>query len=107
MFDSDIEKTIILTGLVLWFANGWYLNQRLKEVHERLDSVLNQLNGLRQYLYEIDPQFEDERVSAARFEASMADPKSNDLFSGMRYMELLEEKEKSGKRTLNTPFAWH
>jgi len=105
MFDSNIDQSVILTGMALCLGLVWHLNKRLDSVHQKLDAVLQQFNGLREYLYEIDPQFEDERVSDARFEASMADLKSNDLYAGMRHMELLEEKEKSGKRTLNTPFA--
>jgi hypothetical protein len=105
MFDSPIEKTVILTGVALWFAHGWYLNERLKSVHAKLDNVLEHFNGLREYLYEIDPQFNDERESRSRFETHMADPSKGGMFSGMDDMELLREKEKAGKRTLNTPFV--
>jgi hypothetical protein len=104
MFDSSIEKAIILTAIALWFAHGWYLNERLKSVHAKLDSVLDHFNCLRVYLYEIDPQFDDERESSERFEAHMATPDSNDLFAGGNNMELIRKKEKAGKRTLNTPF---
>jgi hypothetical protein len=105
MFDNSIEKTIIATGIALWFAHGWYLNERLKSVHSKLDSVLDQFNGLREYLYEVDPQFDDERESSERFEEHMADPDNNDIFAGMNDMELIRAKEKAGKRTLNTPFV--
>ena len=105
MFDSSVERTIILTAIALWFAHGWYLNERLKSVHAKLDSVLDQFNGLREYLYEIDPQFDDERESSERFEEHMSAPDSNDMFAGMNDMELIREKEKAGKRTLNTPFV--
>lgn len=104
MFESNVERTVILTGIALWFAHGWYLNERLKSVHAKLDSVLDQFNGLRVYLYEIDPQFDDERQSRDRFEEHMSDPESNDLFSGMSDMELVREKESAGKHSLNTPF---
>ena len=105
MFESGIERTVIFTGIALWFAHGWYLNERLKSVHVKLDIVLDQFNGLREYLYEIDPQFDDERQSRDRFEEHISDPGSNDLFAGMNDMELIREKEKTGKRTLNTPFV--
>ena len=36
---------------------------RLAEVHKKLDAVLGEFNCLRQYLYEIDAQFDDERQS--------------------------------------------
>ena len=105
MFDSAVEMTVILTAVALWFAHGWYLNERLKSVHAKLDSVLDQFNGLREYLYEIDPQFDDERESSKRFEEHMSAPDGNDMFSGMNDMELIREKEKAGKRTLNTSFV--
>lgn len=35
MFESGMENTTILTAIVLWFAYGWYLNERLKRVHEK------------------------------------------------------------------------
>ena len=105
MFDSSVERTVVLTAIALWFAYGWYLNERLKSVHAKLDSVLDQFNGLRKYLYEIDPQFDDQRESSERCEEHMSAPDSNDMFSGMNDMELIREKEKAGKRTLNTPFV--
>ena len=105
MFDSSVERIVILTAIALWFLHGWYLNERLKLVHAKLDSVLDQFNGLREYLYEIDPQFDDERESSDRFEEHMSAPDSNDIFAGMNDMELIREKEKAGKRTLNTPFV--
>jgi hypothetical protein len=105
MMDSSVERTVILTAIALWFAHSWYLNERLKSVHAKLDSVLDQFNGLREYLYEIDPQFDDERESSDRFEKHMSAPESNDIFAGMNDMELISEKEKVGRRTLNTPFV--
>lgn len=105
MFDGTVERTVILTAIALWFAHGWYLNERLKSVHAKLDSVLDQFNGLREYLYEIDPQFNDERESRERFEKHMSAPDSNDSFAAMNDMALIREKVKTGKRTLNTPFV--
>lgn len=99
MFESGIEKTIIITAIVLWFAHGWYVNERLKHVHEKLDRVLEAFNGLRDYLYEIDPQFDDERESRQAFESG------DSIFAGMNDMELIRRKEKEGKRTLNTPLV--
>lgn len=105
MFDSSVERTVILTAIALWFAHGWYLNERLKSVHAKLDFVLDQFNGLRKYLYEIDPQFDDERESRDRSEKHMSAPDNNDVFAGMNDMELIREKEKAGKRTLDTLFV--
>ena len=99
MFESGLEKTIIGTAIALWFAHGWYLNERLRRVHEKLDLILDNFNGLRDYLYEIDPQFEDERQSRGAFE------NEESIFAGMDDMKLRKQKEKDGKRTLNTPFV--
>jgi hypothetical protein len=96
-----IEGVVILTGVVLWFAHGWYLNERLKLVHQKLELVLNDLNGLRIYLYEIDPQFDDERKSADDFANRET---TGDMFAGMNDVQLQVEKEKTGKRTLDTRF---
>lgn len=99
MFDSGSEKTFLLTALGLWFAHGWYLNDRLKSVHKKLDLVLENFTGLTDYLYEIDPQFEDERQSRKAFEAGESDLAcEND-------MELVRRKKQQGKRTLNTPLV--
>jgi hypothetical protein len=97
----SIESTVIITGAVVWFAHGWYLNDRLERVHTKLDRVLEQFDGLRDYLYEIDPQFDDERASGQAFENDGA------MFSGMDDMELLGQKKSAGKRTLNTPLVDH
>lgn len=105
MFDSSVERSVILTTIALWFAHGWYLNNRLKSVHAKLDSVLDEFNGLRKYLYEIDPQFDNERKSSDRFEEHMSASDSIDMCAGMDAMKLIREKEKAGKRTLNTPFV--
>jgi hypothetical protein len=103
MFESGIEKTIIITAIVLWFAHGWYLNQRLKHVHEKLELVLEAFDGLRDYLYEIDPQFNDERQLLDDLHESLDTGSMS--FSGMNQMELIKKKKEAGKRTLNTPFV--
>ncbi|HZW24812.1 MAG TPA: hypothetical protein VFF26_04940 [Gallionella sp.] len=98
MFESGIERTIILAAIALWFAHGWYLNERLKHVHSKLDRVLETFDGLRDYLYEIDPQFNDERESQRAFESDES------TFAGMNDIELIRRKNQEGKRTLDTPF---
>jgi len=98
----SIEATIIVTAIALWFALGWYLNTRLDRVHAKLDRVLECFDGLRQYLYEIDPQFDEERGLLADLDKSVET--SSVSFSGMNLMELTKKKEETGKRTLNTPF---
>ena len=105
MFESSLEKLILGSVIALWFANAWYLSEKLKAIHKKLDYLLDNFQGLREYLYEIDPQFNDERESKKRFFDHMSDPEGNDMFSGMDDMELISEKEKTGKRTLDTPFV--
>ncbi len=89
-------------AVVLWFATGWYLNERLKFVHQRLDSVLEQFNGLREYLYEIDPQFDEERRLMIELYSSLEDGSFS--FAGKEHMDLTKEKKDRGYRTLNTSF---
>ena len=98
MFENDIEKTIIGTAFALWFAHGWYLNEKLKDVHKKLDRVLECFEGLRNYLYEIDPQFDDERRNRMAFE------RGESTFAGLEDMKLTRAKESEGKRTLNSSF---
>lgn len=99
MFESDVEKMIIVTAIFLWLGFGWYLNYRLENVHHKLDRILNSFDGLRNYLYEIDPQFDDERFNRIAFE------NEDSMFAGMNEMELLRKKVQEGKRTLNTSFT--
>src|ERR1700726_1136500 len=97
---GSIETTVIVTAMVLWFAHGWYLKTRLERVHEKLDLILESFNGLREYLYEIDPQFDQERDLTAELNESVE--KGSGGFAGMSLMDLEKEKKKAGKRTLNT-----
>ena len=97
-------EALFIALIVLWFANGWYINDRLEKIHKRFDRIEGALDGLREYLYEIDPQFDDERKAAQRFHDHMNDDK-NDIFSGMDHCKLIQKKKSENKRTLNTPFV--
>jgi hypothetical protein len=97
-----ITTTIIATAVVLWFAQGWYLNDRLEKVHQKLDRLSEQFNGLREYLYEIDPQFDEERALLGELFESVET--KNLSFAGMEHMELTKKKEAEGRRTLNSTF---
>lgn len=99
MFDNPVQNTVVITAIVLWFAQGWYFNERLALVHKKLDRIFDEFDGLRDYLYEIDPQFDDERESDEAFR----DEKN--LFAGADDFELLQRKKQEGRRTLNTPFV--
>jgi hypothetical protein len=101
MFGSGVEGTVVLTGIAVWFAQGWYLNERLRKVHDKLDRVLEQFDGLRVYLYERDPQFDDERQLFEDF--NEAQEKGTMSFAGKDHLDLIRKKESQGRRTLNTP----
>ncbi len=92
----SIETTIIVKAVVLWFAHGWYLNTRLERVHAKLDRVLECFDGLREYLYEIDSQFDDERHLLADQDESTE--KGSVTFARANHMKLTKEKERAGKR---------
>lgn len=93
-----MEGTIIGTAVALWFAVGFYLNLKLQKVHDKLDRITEEFNGLREYLYEIDPQFDDERSARGALEVG------EDNYAGADYMEIETRKRRTGARTLNTPF---
>ena len=96
-------STAILIAVVLWFATGTYLNIQLKEIHSKSDRILDQLNGLREYLYEIDPQFDEERtLTRGLFESVES---SSFSFDGISLHELEAAKRERGERTLNSGFS--
>jgi hypothetical protein len=74
----------------------------LQRVHKKLDTILEQFDGLRRYLYEKDPQFDDERELLAELHEAVATNAPS--FAGMNHMELTKQKEQQGRRTLHTPF---
>ena len=95
---THTEWIIVGTAVVLWFAQGWYLNEALKSVHKKLDVLDEQFGGLRRYLYEIDPQFDDERAALKHvFDGA--------LLGGKDQLDLMKHKEAEGRRTLNTLFT--
>lgn len=102
MFEG-IEKFIVITAVVLWFAQGWYLNEKLKAVHAKLDTLTEAFDGLRDYLYENDRQFDDERQLLAEF-GGEGDEIAR-AFAGKGHFDLIKEKERQGRRTLSTPFV--
>ena len=91
---------VIGTAVALWFATGWYLNERLKLVHAKLDRLFEAVDGLREYLYEIDPQFDDERDLVD----GLYSERPEKIFDGMHHMELTKSKKEAGRRTLSTSF---
>lgn len=95
----QLEGYIAGVAVALWFAHGWFLNTRLERVHEKLDRLMKAFDGLRDYLYEIDPQFDDERDASEAFE------RGDGMFAGMNEAELLSSKRAKGQRTLHTSFV--
>jgi hypothetical protein len=63
---------------------------------KKLDVLDEQFGGLRRYLYEIDPQFDDEREAWKELETGTS------LFGGMHHRDLRKQKEAEGRRTLKT-----
>ncbi len=102
MLESSIEKFIVLVSLVQLVIAYILLESKFQTLQKKLDLVIAEFNGLREYLYEIDPQFDDERFLAEDFSQSMAN--GNAGLSGVIEMELINAKIKKGKRTLNSPF---
>lgn len=88
----------LLIAVGLWFAIGFYLNSKLALLHAKLDKLHEQFDGLREYLYEIDPQFDDERDSARAFHEGRS------MFAGAHDLELQREKKENGRRTLRSSF---
>lgn len=101
MYGGSMPKDsawLILLGLLPIVFYVASLKDRLRAVENKLDLVLRNFDGLRQYLYEIDPQFDDERQSNADLEDE------HNLFAPMNDMELLSRKRATGRRTLDTCF---
>jgi hypothetical protein len=101
---SDVVSTVIIAAVVLWFAQGWYLNERLNRVHAKFDRLFEQFDGLREYLYEIDPQFDEERRLWEEFEKDFEKPDSFS-FAGMNHHDYIRNREAEGRRTLDTSFS--
>jgi hypothetical protein len=102
MFHLGVGYETVISAIVLCFAFGWYLNERLRGVHEKLDHLADEFNGLREYLYELDPQFDDERELLKELNDSIKGGTIS--FSGMNHMELVKKKREEGRRTLDSPF---
>lgn len=76
-----------------------FLREKLAKVDHKLDVVLDRFEGLRLYLYEIDPQFEDERASNERVWAEDAHP-----LDMAEDAALMTRKKEEGRRMLTSPF---
>jgi len=91
-----IDWLAVVIAIFSLYAYG-SISRKLNDIDRKLDRTLESFDGLRHYLYEIDPQFDDERESQRAFDAG------DSMFSGMDDLQLVRAKEASGKRTLNTP----
>jgi hypothetical protein len=59
--------------------------------------------GFGDYLYEIDPQFDEERELLMELNRSVESKSVS--FAGMDHNQLVRRKEADGKRTLDTSFV--
>jgi hypothetical protein len=98
MFDTDVERTVLVAVVTLCLALSWYLKTKLESVLRKLDRILAAFEGLRKYLYEIDPQFDDERHLLEHLASKTA------LDAGASPLELMEKNKSHSRRTLNTSF---
>jgi hypothetical protein len=73
-----------------------------RQTAKNFDSITEQLDNLRRYLYEIDPQFDDERECKSRLARAGGDISFG--FAAMEQISLLRSKRESGKRTLDCTF---
>lgn len=92
-----ITLLFLTSGSILWMVIS-NLHEKISELKKKTDLIISALDGLREYLYEIDPQFDDERETARAFE------NDEHIFAGMDDLKLLMNKREQGKRTLNTTF---
>jgi hypothetical protein len=93
---------ILIAVPIGWFALAFTFAKLLEPTDKKLNQVLEQLEGLRQYLYEIDPQFNDERKSNTDMNEDRQSSEGG--AAAMFDSFLLRDKEAAGKRTLNTRF---
>lgn len=94
----SIDTKIILGVMIfIWI----YDHMRLKELEKKNTQTLEELQSLKNYLYEIDPQFDDERRLQRELDESVANGTSS--LAGAALAELVETKESEGRRTLSTP----
>ncbi len=73
---------------------------------DRLEKELRQqqseINELKQRIFDLDPQFADERVLRDGF--NVASVKGESTFLGMAHADLIKKKSQEGKPTLFDPF---
>ena len=88
---------IALLPVIFYVAS---MREKISSMEKKLDLTLETLDGLRRYLYEIDPQFDDERASESEMNDAMSSP-----MAAYDDLKLIESKEAAGKRTLTTRFT--
>jgi hypothetical protein len=104
ILESETLRSILFVGFLCYI--GYIIGSTLDKIIKKLDLILENFHGLREYLYEIDPQFDDERESRNNFLEDMAKPEEErGMFSGYDDCMLSSKKEEEGKRTLDTRFT--
>lgn len=93
--------TYVYIGLAVLFVYLVALDAKLNRISDELKKqqqfIHEKFYNLQEYLYEIDPQFEDERQSNRDMEEESPMAEFHDS-------QLIKEKESKGRRTLNTNF---
>jgi uncharacterized protein YfaQ (DUF2300 family) len=50
LFESGSERVILGAATVLWLAHSWHLKRQLTKAREKLELVLEQFPGIREWL---------------------------------------------------------
>ena len=102
MSDTQIVLTVLA---VLWITISIQIATMTRSILSRMEAnqewLYEAFEGLREYLYEIDPQFDEER----ELTDGLNSQRSGTLFDGKFLMELEREKRKAGRRILRSRFT--
>ena len=91
---------LLLVGMFILNTIKIHINEKFKVIDEQLDE-------LRKYLYEIDPQFDQERNVIFQYKKTREanDDVGDIILKKQELEEYLKTKRTKGFRTLNTKFS--